>query len=109
MQSRQNYISKVEAHRSEAQLESSLPERAAKYSVPYFTLPVNTKVLQDRDSRDHCRYYLVAHQTQLIDACNKTEDPAARAAIIQARIQETLLITQVFMPFHSNQTAADWD
>ncbi|KAJ7905780.1 hypothetical protein B0H14DRAFT_2661600 [Mycena olivaceomarginata] len=51
-------------------------------------------VPRNRDSRDHCRYYLVAHQTQLIDACNKTEDPAARAAIIQARIQETLLITQ---------------
>lgn len=54
------------------------------------------ELLRDRDERDSCRYYLIAHQTQLMDAYMKTENTEERAAIVQKRLGETYLITEVY-------------
>ncbi|KAJ6525688.1 hypothetical protein B0H19DRAFT_1198433 [Mycena capillaripes] len=51
-------------------------------------------VPRNRYPGDSSCYYLVSHQTQLIDELMKTENTQARAAVVQKRLEETLLINE---------------
>ncbi|KAF8211984.1 hypothetical protein K438DRAFT_1805759 [Mycena galopus ATCC 62051] len=51
-------------------------------------------VPRDHHQQDTCRYYLTAHQTELLDAYNKTEDAEARTAIIEKSVQDSIIIAQ---------------